>query len=613
MAGRKKTDVEKKSRMMLPVARAISFQSSNAAGPDVVSLQSVIVRDAKAFLYAVPDHTNRFAYYRLMESFDPMLQFGRNYIAMLVQRSYLGPRLDTSDESYVPTLDFLKNVNELLAEIKFASIIGAVVKDLIRHGNSFVRLHRNPDGSIARAEVIPPDAVTIISEEMYRAGRKGGSRPALISSRDYFVLNEGTDGEYKVHDPTRPDPKPGDDGKPPEIVIAAEDMIHFAWDREGSQMKDSLGRDTYGVWGRSVYESVIVYVKAKLTLVVDFIRYMRFSMPRWVVNVDLSEVLDLSQYTGSFDDRYNQAMELIRKIMQDFYNSLYYTDTDPTSPTYRKTLPIEPDAFIFLSNGCQMDQRGSGLSATPNVLDMIKQCDRAIASALGVPLTMFGYSEGNTYATSKVTAKFLAAYGGGLIRSIETELKEFLRREFSRRGLIAFDEDWENLYIEYDRDDVEEMQARTEVEVRQAQISGYLSNVVSALYGSGIITMNEARRIMSGGVKAMQQLEEVEGGDVLKALQPMVPATALMSRELSRHEFKPDAAPADGRVDLSDAEIEKLLTLDEREPQLEELIRRAFRDALEWFADELAGRIARGELSLKELVKAAKDLPEGTD
>ncbi|HOL44391.1 MAG TPA: hypothetical protein PK659_09085 [Methanothrix sp.] len=593
----------------VPPVAAVNLQGKGMDGTDVVSLQDMIVRDARSFLYTTPDHTNRFAYYRLMESFDPMLQFGRNYIALLVQRSYLGPRMDTSDEDYVETPGFLDDVNGILSELQLSSIIGAIVKDLIRHGNSFVRLRRDQSGKITTAEVIPPDAVTILSEDAFRDGRR--NQKVLISRRDYFVLNEQGDDKYVVHDPTRPDPKPDDDGKPPEIVIAAEDMIHFAWDAEGSQVKDSLGRDTYSVWGQSIYDSVLVYVKAKLAAIIDFVRYMRFALPRWVVNVDLSDVRDMSQYTGSADDRFRQASEAINKIMQQFYDNLYYVDTDRNSPTYRKTLPIEPDAFVFLSDGCSMEQKGGGVSVSSNVLDVIKQCDRAIASALGVPLTMFGYSEGNTYATSKVTAKFLAAYGGGLIRLIESTIKEFLRREFERRNLTAFDEDWENLYVEYDRDDVEEAQMRMDVTVKEAQAAGYLSNVVATLYGSGIITMNEARQIMSAGTKALQELTEMEGGDTLKALQPMIPATALMSPEPTRSTFRSAVEePSDMAPSLGDQEIEERLTLDAKEPKLEELIRRAFRDALEWFADELAGRIQAGQIELRDLARAAKDVPE---
>jgi len=64
-------------------------------------------------------------------------------------------------------------------------------------------------------------------------------------------------------------------------------------------------------------------------------------------------------------------------------------------------------------------------------MNFLKECNRAISSAMGVPLILFNYNEGNTYATSKISAKFLAGYGGGLLRTIEIDTKEMLQKSLS--------------------------------------------------------------------------------------------------------------------------------------------------------------------------------------
>ncbi len=89
-----------------------SDQSSNSI--DTVSIQEMLARDAREFLLQTPDHTNRFAFYRKMEKMDPEITIARNYLTLMIQRSYLGPRLDETDKTYSPTPDFLSNVNIIL-------------------------------------------------------------------------------------------------------------------------------------------------------------------------------------------------------------------------------------------------------------------------------------------------------------------------------------------------------------------------------------------------------------------------------------------------------------------------------------------------------------------
>ena len=109
---------------------------------ETISLQEMIARDARQFLLEYPTISNRFAFYRRMEKLDPEILLSKNYLALMIQRSYLGPRLDTSDKSYVETPDFLSNVNIVLSEMQFASRIGTIAKDLIRYGNAFLRVRR---------------------------------------------------------------------------------------------------------------------------------------------------------------------------------------------------------------------------------------------------------------------------------------------------------------------------------------------------------------------------------------------------------------------------------------------------------------------------------------
>jgi len=578
-----------------------SDQASNSI--DTVSIQEMLARDAREFLLQTPDYTNRFAFYRKMEKMDPEITIARNYLTLMIQRSYLGPRLDESDKTYSPTPDFLSNVNIILSEIQFASKIGALAKDLIRHGNAFLRLRRlrqeklKPEFRVQQfdtSEVIPPDSMTILSDPYIQ---KPKEFKGVISAKDYFViaeLKDRKDEPYRVVWDPEDEPAPSEDGLAPEIVLPARDVLHVSWDAEGSQLQDSFDRSTYGIWGQSVYESQVLYVKSKLAVLTDYVRWMRTGMPRWIMTANMDDIMNLANYPGNQEQKLKAALEEAHKVFREFEEELYYYDNNPESPTYRKKLPIEPDEVFVHSDRCTLEQKGGASSPNPAVMDMIKECNRAIASAMGVPLQLFNYNEGNTYATSKISAKFLAGYGGGLLRAIEIDLKEFLKSEFEFRGLVATPEDWENLYIEYDRDDLEEMKIKNEVDQGRAQVVNSLASAVRVLYDGGILSLNQCLMIMREGADGLKNLVNRTGGDDLKPLQPALPSSGQMG--LSPTAQVHAAATAPSPVD----DLMKKLKLPKDEPEMEDEVKQAMSDAFVFFIEEIARKVERGEVGGKE-------------
>lgn len=607
--------------MVLQHHNSTSGKKSSSNSLDTVSIQEMLAREARGFLVLHPTHEDRFAYYRIMEKLDPEVLLARNYLSLMIQRSYLGPRLDSSDKTYTPTPDFMKNVNLVLAEMEFSSRIGALAKDMIRHGNAFLRVKRvrsgnNPEAPqeggaespeqaaqffvpISSSEILPPDNVTIISER-YRMNYK--EFKGVINSQDYFVIAEEKDRKdkpYNVVWEAELEPTPGVDGKPPEVVLPARDILHVAWDQDGSQVEDSHNRLTYNIWGLSIYESILLFTKAKLTVITDYVRWIRSGLPRWVINMALDDVLRLSNYEGTMEERITKALEESRKVYRNFQEELYYYDNNPQSPTYQKKLPIESDAILALSDKNILEQKGGASSPDASIMNFLKECNRAIASAMGVPLTLFNYNEGSTYATSKVTAKFMAGYGGGLLRTIEIDVKDFLKKEFINRGFASSPLDWDNLYLEYDRDDIEELQARSNAELAQANKLLALANVGRTLYEGGLFTLNECRKIVILGAEALLEMKERPEGDSLRPLQPMIQAgTGLFATQAYSAVASPTQIPEGPSIpaDATQAELEKKLTLNKHEPVLEKKVKSALSDAYAFGIDRLAGAVEKGDI-----------------
>lgn len=588
------------------VVRQNSSTGANTNMSEIVSLQEIIARDARAFILQSPGRTNRFAFYRLMEKLDPDIQIARNYLKLMIQRSYLGPRLDNSDKSYTPSLDFLSNVNIIMSEMQFASKIGSLAKDLIRHGNAFLRVRRLDLSRLSQeyqvkqiesSEVIPPDTMTILSDKFVEIYNKnpGDKFKGIISSKDYYVLNELKDRReepYTVRWTPRDEPPETEDGKPPEIVLPARDVMHIAWDSEGSQLDDSFGRDTYNIWGISIYESIIIHTKVKLILVPDYARWMRSGMPRWIMNLNMDDLLNMANYPGSLEQKQKLATESAKTVMRMFEDELYYYDTNPESPTYRRRLPLEPDEILVLSDKCNMEQKGGTSSPDASVMNFIKECNRAIASAMGVPLTLFNYNEGSTYATSKITAKFMAGYGGGLLRDIEIAVKDFLKEEFQFRGIEATPSDWENLYLEYDRDDTEELLAKNNVDLVRANAVVSLAGAARALYEGGIVTLNQARLIMREGLDSLAKLGDMPDGDSLRPLQPNISTVSSGFGMFAPQSHQHAAGSRSSELD----DLEKKLNLPRDEPGLEKATKQAIDDSYLFFIEEIARKVEKGQM-----------------
>jgi hypothetical protein len=572
----------------------------NYGSMETISLQEMIARDAREFLLETPTVENRFAFYRRMEKLDPEVKIAKNYLALMIQRSYLGPRLDRTDKGYQETAGFLSNVNVVLAEMQFASRVGSIAKDLIRHGNSFLRVKRDAGHQISSSEIIPPDSVTILSD---RYIAKFKEFKGVLNERNYYVMAEKksrSDEPYEVMWDSLQDPEPNEDGTPAEIVLPAKDMLHVSWDSEGHQFIDSFHRETYNIWGESVYESIIVYVKGKLMITTDYLRWMRQGMPRWVMSVAMDDILKLSQYEGDLKAKTKAAIEAAKAIFAMFESQLYYYDDNEESPTYRKKLPIEPDAILALSDKCVLEQKGGTSAPDPMVMNFIKECNRSIASALGVPMTLFGYEEGSTYAVSKITAKFMAGYGGGLLRTIEVDVKEFLKAEFKRRGAAfkATPEDWENLYLEYDRDDIEDLQARNNVDLIRAQVVTQLASAASTLYQGGVCSLNDARAIMREGLDALTALQGRQDGDALKPLQPMI-TTGMFAPPAVHHSHSVER-PIHAIVNENGAKGSVgELTLEKDEPLLEKEVKQAISDSYVYFIEDIARKVENGEIGGK--------------
>ncbi|HNR57415.1 MAG TPA: hypothetical protein PKJ51_03060 [Methanothrix sp.] len=474
-------------RAMVPGRSRIAF----ASGLGESSQTSVAVltgRDLHNFLKSYPKPDTKFAYYRDLIKYDSALRTGSRSISLLLVRSYAGPKLDLTDKSFEPTDGFLVKIESILAEMEFSRWLGAITRNLIRDGSVFYRVHRTSSGGIERLEYLPPDMVSILSDQYLDDEDKDG----VITEADMFLLNETT--AIKTREAL--DAATADDDTDFEVLGPA-DVLTISWEGEEGVVEDRFGRSTLGLWGTSPLETLAFFSRIKLAAILDSARWVHNAMPRWIATIDLASLVLPDEMPGATkEEKLTAALAEADRIFELFRQQLFYKDEDEDSPTYDQYLPPEPEDLLMLSDGGQIDQKG-GSSVSIDITSIIEVSDRAISSVLSVPMTALGYDRGTTYASARVTETFLVGFGGGLIREIEAAVKEFLQAEFGRRSWASTDRDWENLYLDYLVDDTERTQQAALTRKTETETEAVIVNMAVAAFVNQGIMLGEFRSILA--------------------------------------------------------------------------------------------------------------------
>lgn len=597
-----------------------------------VSFYQMSIYDMKNFLASDPSRINKYVLYNLMVKLDTELRTAISMISYTVSNSYMGPAIKEPpkefDKStrYIPSRpSFLKDVEMILGEMNFSNGLQSMVRMMVRDGDIYYRIHRDDNGGISRLELLPSGAVTIMDNEYKRDPKEAGY---VIRSPDVFLLNEILDagvarGSYVSHQTLANQGAIGtvysttpssslSSGKLSGVagsesvamyegsaltILKPEEVLHFSYQREGSACKDILGRNTFSIYGESPLESLVFVLKLKMAVTLDYMLYSRTGLPRWDFSVELSELMNLENYTGDYQTRLREARGLAKEIFNEFEKQLYYVDEDPESPTLGSTVPMEADHAFIHGSDVSVEQKG-GRPASTQYLEVIKKCDMSICSALGVPLSLFGYETGQTYAIGYITRSFMLSFGGSLLSSIGGEIKQFLKIEFEKRNLPAEPADWDHLELAYYIDDSDAI--ALEAELEKARL-----NIAVQGYVNALLTKNEGR--------ARIGYEEVEDGDQFREIpafnNPGNPASANETVGSETGGLNPLGAGYSGEGgELSgmqknqaaekpylhrheDIPLEELSELQEKEPEIENRIKKLYNEALQDVLKDIAAQL----------------------
>lgn len=576
-------------RALIPDRARRAFASSLGESSQT-SVAVLTGRDLHNFLKSYPKSDTKYAYYRDLIKYDSALKTGSRSISLLLVRSYAGPKLDRSDKTYEPTDGFLVKVESVLAEMKLSSRLGPITRNLIRDGSVFYRVHRDPGGGIERLEYLPPDMVTILSNQYL----DDEDEDAVISEPDLILLNEPAAVKTRAALDALETAETDDETN--FEVLDPADVFTVSWEAEEGVVEDKFGRSTLGIWGVSPLETLAFFSRIKLAAILDSARWVHNAMPRWIATIDMASlVVPEDMPGGTRDEKLRNALDEADRIFELFRNQLFYKDSDEDSPTYDQMLPPEPEDLLMLSDGGQIDQKG-GSSVSIDITSIIEVSDRAISSVMSVPMTALGYDRGTTYASARVTETFLVGFGGGLIREIEAALKTFVQAEFGRRGWVSTDRDWENFYLDYLVDDTERNQQAALTKKTETEIEAVIANMAVGAFVNQGIMLGEFRAILASltSIGKFIKVGLPGGGDASWYVSPTA------GLPLSGRSIAASTEHHHGRPGTLDAQLEKAVEEATVQSDLSDLVAETgihggSKTSRERFLKELADRVEEEE------------------
>lgn len=406
---------------------------------------------------------NKYDLYRAMTEFDNELEAARIRISAVVKKAYSGPSMTADGNDQL-----LEDVKEVLSELQFDRFLGFIIQDLIKDGD-VVLSPKNIKGTgnpliklVNGVEPLPINILTIVENDMPVSV---ADNRFVIRNREKYLLNEAKNQTYQ---------------KENTFVekLDGEYVWHMSLNHHTAWVTDIMGRSTFGVWSISPLESLKTMIRWKFQSIRDDVAWRHGNVPRFDHTVDMGAVLDINDYTGSTDERIKSAQNAGQELLDSYRDSLITDDSGSMYPGQDEDVTMDVDQGFIHDDLIKIAQVG-GHNTYADCLPIVQKVDQSIAAKLGVPLSALGYEAGSTYAIGRVTVAFMNTFGTFLLSGLETGTFDFVKRILESRKKVYSEEDWNNIFLDYNVTDFEELKLTIDA--------------WKGAYEGGLVTLGEAR------------------------------------------------------------------------------------------------------------------------
>lgn len=383
---------------------------------------------------------NKYELYDRVARFDNEISSGLTRLSGVVEKSFEGPTLLEGGNT-----SLLNDVKDVLGEMGFVDMLGEHVTSIIRDGdviNVPVTTYKTPKVALKKLDGLEPVPMRVITISD-TAGLPKKQTVAVDGSFEHIIRKPKTvlfnETAAKFAD-----------------SYAYDEVFHTSLGRRGNWANDIMKRPTFGIYGESPLASLTPMINWKYQSIRDDAAWRRANVPRVDHSVPLGAVLDINQYTGTIQERVNQARELGAEILADYQASLTVDESDNRFGSADPTSMMDVTQGYIHDGETKVAQVG-GHNTYADCLPIVKKVDQSIAAKLGVPMSALGYEEGSTYAIGKITVLFMNTFGLYLLRSIQRDTFDFVKRVLAARGKKYTPVEWSKLYLDYNVSDFEEL------------------------------------------------------------------------------------------------------------------------------------------------------------
>ena len=272
------------------------------------------------------------------------------------------------------------------------------------------------------------------------------------------------------------------------IVYPASEILHIRIDYRSYWFEDNLGRTSYGVWGASRFSALKQPIRAKYNSMNNRIA-LEDSMTKQFITIDKSAIEHITDP--------EEQQERLTHIMNETGKLLDGLRSDQT--------PILP-SYIKIHH---MDMRNT----IPDNSGFLDNVNADISAVLHVPRVSMGQERGSTFA-----ATFNAnQWSVQAIRRLQQILVQSVSSLFSTHLRL--------LGIEHQKRDLPVL----EFEAIDEESPFQMAQRAKTLYDSGIITLDEARKI-----SGFEQMMDGSGDTTKKNTKPQASGDTPRENEVRR-------------------------------------------------------------------------------
>jgi hypothetical protein len=392
---------------------------------------------------------NKYQTYRDFTSMDPELESALTRVALMASYAYKGVFIHAGQQYTENETEILRLLKKFDQDYDIRDLIFSITYHLMRDGDD-IYIGQFSDGiGLLQLQPLPIEITTAVmsTEQINQAA---STFDTYLTSPSLYVINEGTKNQQVF--PENPSQK----------------VFHFGLSKRAEMVTDILGRKTFGVWSKSLLESVESRILWKQAILIADILWRYRNVPRE------EHVLDLAAFDPAFfpgetqEARIAAAKAAAETSIKAYADSISKRNVDQ-GYIHGKDVEIkyvEPQKTTFVS---------------PN--EVVDQINQSIYATTSVPEAAIIGRGRSTFATELVVASYTILLPEFLVYKVKTKLLEILREHLRRINILR--------QVKFTEEEISAIDIKTSLILQIFQ--GELIRQTALLAATGSFTLDELR------------------------------------------------------------------------------------------------------------------------